>query len=303
MTTALARDFARDGFIVLRGALDTDAIAALLVRVDALVEDHVGRLVEEGVVTDAHCDEPVETRLASVYAKTDVTRPRKWHAGLFGPELHRVATDATLARVLASLLGDEVVFHGDHQLVTKLPDCSRTAFAWHQDSQYYGRPASDARVVTVWIPLVPATAANGCLKVIPGSHRWGLLPWDRDDDLNVRVPVDVEARGTALVVATEPGDAVVLTHRTLHGSDVNTTTGVRWSIDLGYSALGGARNDAERTAERFLHRALLAAGHTPLRVVRNGVVDPESFADWATRRSAGGAGIWPDAPVSRRARG
>lgn len=299
MSPELAERFGRDGFVVVRRALDRAAIDAVLVRVEALVEDHVARLVHDGAVVDRHCDEPVTTRLARVYGELSIVRPRKWHEGLFGPELHRLVTHPSLGRVLASVLGDEVVFHGDHQLVTKLPGCPRTAFAWHQDSQYYGRPAGEARVVTVWIPLVPATAENGCLEVIPGSHRWDLLPWDRDEHLNVRIPIDVEAIGEPVAIPAEPGDLIVLTHRTLHGSSVNTGSGVRWSIDLGFSALGGAQSHAEQSAERFLHRALLAAGRTPLRVVRGGLVDPESFTEWEHRRSRGGGGIWGDAPVPR----
>jgi phytanoyl-CoA hydroxylase len=295
MKTSLSPTMDRDGVVILRQAVTPDAIEDLLTRVELLVHDHVGRLVDDGSVADARTDEPVDTRLASVYADTSLVRPRKWHDGLFGPELHRLVTDAALLEVLAELVGDEVVFHGDHQLVTKLPGCRRTAFGWHQDSQYYGRRAAEARVVTVWIPLVPATEANGCLKVIPGSHRSELLPFDRDNGLNVQVPVDVSSMGRAVTIPTDPGDAILMTHRTLHASDLNHTEGVRWSLDLGYSALGGAASEAARDAERFLHRALLGAGRTPLRVVRDGLVDPEPFSVWHARRSAGGVGVWDDA--------
>jgi len=45
--------------------------------------------------------------------------------------------------------------------------------AWHQDEFYI--PTRDRSLTGVWIALDPATVENGCLWVIPGSHRRGVL--------------------------------------------------------------------------------------------------------------------------------
>lgn len=47
--------------------------------------------------------------------------------------------------------------------------------AWHQDFSYWTRTQPMAHL-TCWIGLDDATRDNGCLKYIPGSHRWDLLP-------------------------------------------------------------------------------------------------------------------------------
>jgi hypothetical protein len=281
-----------DGFVVLRGVVPRATVDGVLARVEHAVEDHVRYLLGDGVIRDPCPDLPVERRLAAVYAQTDSVRPRKWYRCLFSEALHALVTAPRLLEALQALLGPDVVFNGDEQLVTKLPGCPRTAFPWHQDSQYYGRDAAEARVLTVWVPLVEAGLRNGCLEVIPGSHRWGLLPWSRDEHLNVRIPFDVTSRADPVALPMAPGDAVVLTHRTLHASGLNRSATVRWSVDLGYSAPGGVTSPAQRDAERALHRALLGNGRAPLWVVRDGVPAPESWADWQARRDGHGAPVW-----------
>ena len=53
--------------------------------------------------------------------------------------------------------------------------------AWHQDELFL--PTRDRSLVTAWIALEDARIANGCLNVIPGSHRPSILwPMRRHDN-------------------------------------------------------------------------------------------------------------------------
>ena len=47
--------------------------------------------------------------------------------------------------------------------------------AWHQDYSYWTRTQPLAHL-TCWIALDDATVENGCLRYVPGSHKWPLLP-------------------------------------------------------------------------------------------------------------------------------
>src|SRR5206468_6128296 len=55
------------------------------------------------------------------------------------------------------------------------------SYALHQDYPYW-RPTADEikRLVTVWVALDDATATNGALEVLPGSHRLGYVPGKTD---------------------------------------------------------------------------------------------------------------------------
>ena len=45
---------------------------------------------------------------------------------------------------------------------------------WHQDAGVLRPEADHHLLVTVWVPLTTATVENGCLVVLPGSHKHGL---------------------------------------------------------------------------------------------------------------------------------
>ena len=52
--------------------------------------------------------------------------------------------------------------------------------AWHQDEYFI--PTRDRSLTAVWIALDDATIENGCLWVLPGSHRRGILYPDSEQD-------------------------------------------------------------------------------------------------------------------------
>src|SRR5207237_6609090 len=62
--------------------------------------------------------------------------------------------------------------------------------AWHQDESHI--PTRDRSLTAAWIALDDATTENGCLWVLPGSHRRGVIYPDRDQD-DPRFDCTVEA--------------------------------------------------------------------------------------------------------------
>jgi ectoine hydroxylase-related dioxygenase (phytanoyl-CoA dioxygenase family) len=76
--------------------------------------------------------------------------------------------------VAASQLLDGAVRFWHDQLFCKPPHHGGVV-AWHQDYSYWTR-TQPMNHLTCWIGLDDATADNGCVHYIPGSHRWPLLP-------------------------------------------------------------------------------------------------------------------------------
>jgi phytanoyl-CoA hydroxylase len=113
----------------------------------------------------------------------------------------------------------------------------------HQDLLYFGFRPGDA-VVGSWTALEPVTRANGCLAVLPGSHRGELQPheypdWDYVNAAFVGVR-GASAAAERVHVEMEPGDTLLFHSLLIHGSGRNKTSGFRRAISAHY-----ARADAE----------------------------------------------------------
>ena len=111
--------------------------------------------------------------------------------------------------------------------------------AWHQDSAYWGLEPAD--VVTAWIALTDSSKDNGCLRVVPGSHRGPELPHGIDpstDNLLLRsqsVTTDVPD-SDARDVELSPGEMSLHHIRMLHGSRANPSTRPRIGLAIRYMA-------------------------------------------------------------------
>lgn len=107
-----------------------------------------------------------------------------------------------------------------------------SAFPWHQDFAYWGKGSPE--LAGVWIALKDATVDNGCLEVIPGSHRWGVLPVINNDPGN---PVLTSEQESLTVPVPVPAGGAILFHSLLvHRSSPNRSDHDRWAIVYEYSA-------------------------------------------------------------------
>ena len=239
-----------DGYLLLPG-LFTEAD---MQPVRLAIEDEVDRLADRfyraGKVSSRFADQPFNRRLV-LLCESAQESVRIWELrtrAAVTPELYRLVRHPGLLEMMTAILGPEVAWTGSFAVRVKLPESEVTAFPWHQDTQYYGNPTRHLHVISVWIPLVDVDERNGCLQLLPGSHRWGLLGGARDSERVVQMFEDVEQRGKPVVLPMRRGDALAFSNLTCHASTVNTTDEMRWSIDLRYVVpeAAAARSDEER---------------------------------------------------------
>ena len=99
------------------------------------------------------------------------------------------------------LIGPDILAWNTNWFV-KFPG-DKAFVSWHQDGAYWG--LSPMEVVTAWVALGPVNPENGCMRVIPGSHRTTHLPQrDTFADNNVL------SRGQEITVAVDEAQAVDL---------------------------------------------------------------------------------------------
>lgn len=120
---------------------------------------------------------------------------------------------------------------------------SASFVGWHQDG--ITERLEDARVPAVWLGLTAATVENGCLRVVPRSHRLGLVPHrdlpDGDNLTSFGTTAQVEI-GAPHDVVMRAGEMSVHHPLLLHGSNPNRSDGPRIGFSATYSAtaFGGA---------------------------------------------------------------
>ena len=114
-------------------------------------------------------------------------------------------------------------------IMTKQPRYSSETL-WHQDIRYwsYERP----ELVSIWLALGRETPENGCLYLIPGTHRMAFSPDRFDDELFLRTE---QADNAALIArklpaALEPGDVLFFHCRTFHAAGRNRTGQTKFSV-------------------------------------------------------------------------
>ncbi len=104
--------------------------------------------------------------------------------------------------------------------------------AWHQDEAFI--PTRDRSLCGAWIAIDEATVDNGCLWVLPGSHRAGVLhpfkPHDRPDEFDVSPESYGFDDRDEVPVELKPGSVLFFNGYLLHRSKKNVSDGYRRSL-------------------------------------------------------------------------
>lgn len=132
----------------------------------------------------------------------------------------RWVLDERLRQCLTSLLGKEPAV-AQTMLYFKPPGARGQAM--HQDNYYL--QAQPEPCIAAWLALDQCDEENGCMQVVPGSHKWPLLCAEKADSeasfTDVTVPLPP---GTAVTsVLMEPGDVMFFHGCLVHGSAPNIT--------------------------------------------------------------------------------
>jgi len=146
---------------------------------------------------------------------------------LFFDWAYRLVTHDALLNAIESVLGSDLLIDGTLVFYKRPQDSSYVS--WHQDSVYSGWHLTPS--TSAWIALSPSNAANGCMRVIPGSHRLGQLEHVnvRDDSNLVRRGERVEEvdEAAAVNVVLQPGEMSLHESTIVHGSNPNVSAGPR----------------------------------------------------------------------------
>jgi phytanoyl-CoA hydroxylase len=207
----LVSRYHRDGYVVLADALRSDEVWALREETVRICRGELGAV--DGVQPPG-ADEPDELVVRRYLC---IHFPHKLSARMREMLDHPVVVDA-----LTQLIGPNVK---TMQSMLFIKSEGKPGQAWHQDELFI--PTRDRSLTAAWIALDDATVENGCLWVLPGSHRPGVLYPDRDHH-DPHFDCEVEAYDfpyrdqDAVPVEVSAGSVVVFNGYLLHMSLPNT---------------------------------------------------------------------------------
>ena len=209
-----------------------------------LTEEQTSRFREEGYVTlsgvfsEAELD-PVEQYLqrnADVewsHKNDDPLREAHYH---FRP-IYDFCTSPKLLDLVEPLLGPDLVLLYSH-ILNKKPGGLRVA--WHQDGPYWHR-VEPKIAVTAWVALDHATPENGCMRVIPGTHRGhrdlGQRSVETPDLIQANpyeLPREVVDESRAEDIVMKRGDVSLHDSYLIHGSEPNHSGARRAALTIRY---------------------------------------------------------------------
>jgi phytanoyl-CoA hydroxylase len=203
--------FDEEGYLLVRGMLDVDKVIQPIIDEYHGVLDNLAReLYQAGQIASTYDDLPFGKRLTQIVVESGQIHAQYFDFSLpqtgieadtpfwAGPAVFRCITDPTLLDVAESIVGPEIWSNPVQHVRLKPPErlvpkdhngqALVSATNWHQDSGVVLPEADASKVLTVWFPLNEATLENGCLQIMPQSHRSGLHTHCPGHPSGLRIP-------------------------------------------------------------------------------------------------------------------
>jgi len=170
------------------------------------------------------------------------------------PRFEALVADARIVTPVCGVIETESVALWTDKINLKRPR-EGSGFRWHQDSPYWTHRIDHVdRCPNVMIALDDASEANGCFRVIRGSHREGCLPGIQDGTQIGALFTDPRYvdESAQVALAVPAGSLVFFSAHTVHGSRPNESGDARRAIVLTYQPPGNPMFKREGRRE-FAH--------------------------------------------------
>ncbi|MFN0040049.1 MAG: phytanoyl-CoA dioxygenase family protein [Burkholderiales bacterium] len=234
--------FDRDGFLIVRGLASREQCERMMAVAQRHLVDRIQPLEYEAEVRYPGSPDSLEAaggdtvrRLLQAYARDDLFRD--W------------ARAPEISARLRQLLGPDVALSQTHHncVMTKNPAFS-SATGWHQDIRYWSFEKPD--LVSVWLALGTEGIENGCLWLVPGTHK---IEFSRDRYDNARffrddIEDNREILALRVAAALGEGDVLFFHCRTLHAAGRNLTGKTKFAAVFTYHAADNRALPGTRSA-------------------------------------------------------
>jgi phytanoyl-CoA hydroxylase len=212
------QEMAEQGYTLLENVFSIEEMDEVIVHIEAMQQKHKEKLLAMGG-SDGSISRANEITFTDHLAEND-------------PKIMEFVKRPEFVTITTAFLGPDTDLYWNQSVFKEAGGTKQ--FPWHQDDGY--TEVDPAPYLTLWLALNDATVENGCVWVLPGSHKNGLLPHEKTpigfachslDDPNQGVPVPVKA-----------GSMAVFWSLTAHKSGLNVSNGPRKGYVIQFSKKG-----------------------------------------------------------------
>ncbi|MFD1677348.1 phytanoyl-CoA dioxygenase family protein [Alicyclobacillus fodiniaquatilis] len=204
--TAAREQYEREGYVLFPEVLDQELIQEAREHLAWLLEKNPG-LRPEQLNTELMTDDPFWVRLVS---------------------------DSRLLDIAEQFVGENIALFASHY-ISKPPYDGQPVF-WHQDGSYW--PLEPMEVVTLWLAVDDSLEENGCMRVIPKTHKMDLqqlrLRTDVANVLGSELDPQLVDEDAAVDLVLKAGGVSVHHPNIVHGSNANHSALRRCGLTIRY---------------------------------------------------------------------
>jgi ectoine hydroxylase-related dioxygenase (phytanoyl-CoA dioxygenase family) len=197
--------YEREGYHIFRGVLDAELVAE--------IDEHIGWLQQH------HPDGRPEFLDHAPVADD--------------PFWARLVGDDRLLDIVELFIGPDIALYASQYIVK--PPFTGQQVLLHQDASYW--PLEPMEVVSLWVAGDHVDAENGCMRVVPGTHKMSTqelrIRTDVENVLSSEIAVDIDD-SEAVDIVVAPGDVEVHHPNMVHGSHANTSSRRRAGLTIRY---------------------------------------------------------------------
>ena len=221
--------FAEFGYLICQSGINDSLLKRLDDQVDNWIEQsrqhesNFGTTVDGKARFDLEVGHTRETpKLRRVANPVDVS-----------VNFQEVLWDSPMVDMVAQLIGPSIRFH-HCKLNVKLPGMETVVY-YHQDHSY--DPHTNDDMLAILLMLDDATERNGCLRVVPGSHKKRYSHYQKGEYVGaIDSSFNEEFNRLAVPIVASRGDVCFMHTWTVHGSRTNLSNNARRLLICDYTS-------------------------------------------------------------------
>ena len=221
--------FAEFGYLICPSGIDDSLLKRLDDQVDNWIElsrqheSNFGTTVDGKARFDLEVGHTRETpKLRRVANPVDVSE-----------DFQEVLWDSPMVDMVAQLIGPSIRYH-HCKLNVKLPGMETIVY-YHQDHSY--DPHTNDDMLAILLMLDDATEKNGCLRVVPGSHKKRYSHFQKGEYVGaIDSSFNEEFNRLAVPIVASRGDVCFMHTWTVHGSRTNLSNNARRLLICDYTS-------------------------------------------------------------------